>query len=123
MIKVNYFWTPFHMFYFSCALCFVISGAILLATFWGYKTRIDLEKTSIYECGFTPYQSARVPLEIKFYLISLLFIIFDVEVLILFPFAVNYLYLNENQIIIILFFIGFIFLSICYEMKLKAINF
>ena len=93
------------------------------ATFWGYKTRIDVEKTSIYECGFTPYQSARVPLEIKFYLISLLFIIFDVEVLILFPFALNYLYLSSNQIIIILFFIGFMFLGIAYEMKLKAIEF
>ena len=96
MIDFNYFVTSFQMFYFSVQLCLVISGAILFATFWGYKTRIDVDKTSIYECGFTPYQSARVPLEIKFYLIALLFIIFDVEVLILFPFAVNYLDLNLN---------------------------
>jgi len=96
---------------------------IIYVTFWGYKTKIDIEKTSIYECGFMPYQSARVPLEIKFYLISLLFIIFDVEVLILFPFAVNYLYLTGQQIMLLLIFISFMFLGIAYEMKLKAIDF
>lgn len=104
-------------------ICFALSTIIIILTLWGYQTKIDIEKTSIYECGFSPYQSARTPLEIKFYLVSLLFIVFDVEVLFLFPFALNHVFLTLDQMAIILFFIIFIFLGIAYEMRLKAIDF
>lgn len=67
----------------------LISIIIIVFTFWGYRTKVDIEKTSIYECGFTPYSQPRSSFDIKFYLVSLLFIVFDVEVLFLFPFALN----------------------------------
>jgi len=45
----------------------------------------DFEKTSSYECGFNPFLDARVKFEVKFYLVGILFIIFDLELTFLFP--------------------------------------
>ena len=100
-----------------------ISVALMVLTFWGYRTKIDLEKTSIYECGFTPYTQARSTFDIKFYLVSLLFIVFDVEILFLFPFGLNKENYSISETNIILFFIIFIFLGIYYEVKSKVLEF
>lgn len=101
---------------------FAISLAIIILTLWGYQTKIDAEKTSIYECGFTPFQSARNPLEIKFYLVSLLFIVFDVEILFLFPFAFANNLLSTTELSLLSLFIVFLFLGIGYEMRLNVLN-
>lgn len=101
----------------------IISIALMILTFWGYRTKIDIEKTSIYECGFTPYTQARSVFDIKFYLVSLLFIVFDVEVLFLFPFSLNKNNYSFYETNIILIFIIFIFLGIYYEIKSKALEF
>jgi len=111
------------IFIIAAEICFAISTILIILTFWGFRSRIDIEKTSIYECGFTPYQSARNPLEIKFYLVSLLFIVFDIEVLFLFPFTLNHHLLTSAQVGLVAFFIVFMFLGILYEMRLKAIEF
>lgn len=107
----------------SVIVSIIISIIIIILTFWGYRTKIDLEKTSIYECGFTPYAQARSTFDIKFYLVSLLFIVFDVEVLFLFPFALNPYNLSIIEINSIIFFIIFIFLGIYYEIKSNILNF
>jgi NADH:ubiquinone oxidoreductase subunit 3 (subunit A) len=110
-------------FIIATAISFIISLLLIVFTFWGFRTKIDLEKTSIYECGFTPYSQPRSSFDIKFYLVSLLFIVFDVEVLFLFPFALNQQQLSLQETSLILFFIFFIFLGIFYEIKSKVIDF
>jgi len=50
--------------------------------------RPDIEKVSPYECGFSPFGDARQKFNVQFYLVGILFIIFDVELLFLFPYAV-----------------------------------
>ncbi|MGO7830733.1 NADH-quinone oxidoreductase subunit A, partial [Rhizobium johnstonii] len=50
----------------------------------------DSEKLSAYECGFNDFEDARMKLDIRFYLVSILFIIFDLEVAFLFPWAVSF---------------------------------
>lgn len=42
-------------FLIAAQVCFAISVILIILTFWGFRSRIDIEKTSIYECGFTPY--------------------------------------------------------------------
>jgi len=101
----------------------IISVGLMILTFWGYRTKIDLEKTSIYECGFTPYAQPRSTFDIKFYLVSLLFIVFDVEILFLFPFGLNKQNYSFYETNIILIFIIFIFLGIYYEIKSKVLEF
>merc|ERR1712146_530516 len=49
----------------------------------------DKEKLSAYECGFEPFEDARVKFDVRFYLVAILFIIFDLEVAFLFPWAIS----------------------------------
>src|SRR5215467_14041567 len=65
-------------------------GAVLLAfPFVVAFQRPDPEKLSVYECGFNPFDDARMRFDVRFYLISILFIIFDLEVAFLFPWAIS----------------------------------
>ena len=67
-----------------------ISGALLVAPFIVAFRSPDPEKLSAYECGFNAFDDARMKFDIRFYLVSLLFIIFDLEVAFLFPWAVAF---------------------------------
>jgi NADH-quinone oxidoreductase subunit A len=52
--------------------------------------RLDIEKATAYECGFDPFGEARSPFEVSFYLVGILFLIFDLEVAYLFPWIYGY---------------------------------
>ncbi len=69
------------------ALSLAIGGALLIAPFIVAYKNPDAEKLSAYECGFDPFDDARMKFNARFYLVSLLFIIFDLEVAFLFPWA------------------------------------
>lgn len=70
------------------------------------NTTFDSEKYSPYECGFNPFRTERSQFDIKFYLIALLFLVFDVELMFLLPFCLNFYYLNKiAEIIFVLFFV------------------
>ena len=69
------------------AVAAVISGALLIAPFVLAFKAPDSEKLSAYECGFNAFDDARMKFDVRFYLVSLLFIIFDLEVAFLFPWA------------------------------------
>jgi NADH-quinone oxidoreductase subunit A len=62
---------------------------IVLASFIAANQRPDSEKLSPYECGFEPFADARSKFDVRFYLVSILFIIFDLEVAFLFPWAIS----------------------------------
>jgi NADH-quinone oxidoreductase subunit A len=71
-------------------LSVVIGMALLIAPFaLAYKSP-DAEKLSAYECGFNAFDDARMKFDIRFYLVAILFIIFDLEVAFLFPWAVAF---------------------------------
>ena len=67
----------------------ILSGIILSLSFFVSTQKADPEKTSAYECGFDPLEDARAKFDIRFYLVAMLFIIFDLEVTFLFPWAVS----------------------------------
>jgi NADH-quinone oxidoreductase subunit A len=71
-------------------IAFVISTILLLVPFVIAVRKPDPEKVSAYECGFDPFGDARMKFDVRFYLVSLLFIIFDLEVAFLFPWAVAF---------------------------------
>lgn len=62
-----------------------LSLVLFLATFNLYSSAPDLEKFSTYECGFMPLSNARSRFDIKFYVVAILFIVFDIEIAFLFP--------------------------------------
>ena len=67
----------------------VLSMLILSLSFVFSTQKADPEKVSAYECGFDPFDDARARFDIRFYLVAILFIIFDLEVTFLFPWAIS----------------------------------
>jgi NADH:ubiquinone oxidoreductase subunit 3 (subunit A) len=70
-------------------LSFIISLILFIVSYLFSKQLGGVEKLSAYECGFEPFDDARTYFDIKFYLIALLFLLFDIEVLFLFPWSIS----------------------------------
>lgn len=70
-----------------------LSILIFNLSFLLIKQKDDLEKLTAYECGFNPYDDARKVFDVKFYLVAILFIIFDLEAVFVFPWVLT---LNSN---------------------------
>lgn len=82
-IPSNFF--EYNLLFIYIVICSSIAGiVILLATILSEK-KVDLEKLSAYECGFDPFGDSRHTFSVKFYLVAILFIIFDLEIVFLFP--------------------------------------
>nr|ACF09260.1 NADH dehydrogenase subunit 3 [Glaucidium gnoma] len=62
-----------------------LSTLLVTLNFWVAKTNPDQEKLSPYECGFDPLGSARLPFSIRFFLVAILFLLFDLEIALLLP--------------------------------------
>ena len=71
------------------AIAMAITGVILLASFLIVRQHPYADKTSAYECGFEAFDDARNKFDVRFYLVAILFIIFDLEVAFLFPWAIT----------------------------------
>jgi NADH-quinone oxidoreductase subunit A len=71
------------------AIAVGLAVVIVLASFIIARQKPDSEKLSPYECGFEPFADARSQFDVRFYLVAILFIIFDLEVAFLFPWAVT----------------------------------
>lgn len=71
------------------AICSGLALALMGSAFIIAIRRPDTEKLSAYECGFNAFDDARMKFDVRFYLVSILFIIFDLEVAFLFPWAVS----------------------------------
>ena len=67
----------------------VVLGVVFIgASYFAVEQHPDAEKLSTYECGFEPFEDARMKFDVRFYLVAILFIIFDLEIAFLFPWAV-----------------------------------
>ena len=64
-----------------------LSSLIIIIGLYVSPTITDFEKLSAYECGFMPVGDARQPFHVRFYLVGLLFLLFDLEIIFLFPYA------------------------------------
>lgn len=73
--------------YFFCG--FLALFFILLRKLVGKAASLDREKASVYECGFEPLGPTRVSFSLRFFLIAVIFLVFDLEVVLLFPFVIG----------------------------------
>jgi NADH-quinone oxidoreductase subunit A len=83
ILNLNY--STFSTLFIVMVLAFLIAGIILALSFIIAIQTPDAEKTSAYECGFEPFEDARNRFDVRFYIVAILFIIFDLEVAFLLP--------------------------------------
>lgn len=84
--------------------------------------RPNREKLSSYECGFEPFGDARLPFDVRYYLIAILFIIFDLETAFLVPWAVVFRQLGWFGMIVMGIFLGLLTIGFIYEWKKGALE-
>jgi len=82
----------------------------------------DPEKTSAYECGFNAFDDARMKFDVRFYLVSILFIIFDLEVAFLFPWAISFSGMSDLGFWSMMVFLGVLTVGFIYEWKKGALE-
>lgn len=104
------------------ALGAVIGLALLVAPFLVAYKKPDPEKLSAYECGFNAFDDARMKFDVRFYLVSILFIIFDLEVAFLFPWAVAFGDLGWFGFWSMMLFLGVLTIGFVYEWKKGALE-
>lgn len=95
----------------------LIIAALVLAV-----RRPDPEKISAYECGFNAFDDARMKFDVRFYLVAILFIIFDLEVAFLFPWAVAFKDVGAFGFISMLVFLAVLTIGFAYEWKKGALE-
>jgi NADH-quinone oxidoreductase subunit A len=84
--------------------------------------RPDKEKNSPYECGFEPFKDARAEFDVRFYLVAILFIIFDLEVIFLFPWAITLNKIGALGFWSMMTFLGILTIGFIYEWKKGALE-
>jgi NADH-quinone oxidoreductase subunit A len=72
----------------------LLAGVILAFSYFLAIQNPETEKLSTYECGFEPYEDARLQFDVKFYLVAILFIVFDIEAMFLYPWCISVSQLN-----------------------------
>lgn len=102
----------------ACAL----SGIMLLVPFLLTKLKPDAEKLSPYECGFEPFDDARGQFDVRFYLVAILFIIFDLEIAFLFPWAVTLSEIGLLGFWSMMVFLAVLTIGFLYEWKKGALD-
>ena len=108
-------------------LIFIVIGGLLgiVAQLIGYflgPKRPNVEKNSPYECGFPPFDDARLPFDVRFYLVAILFIIFDLETAFLVPWAVVFRQLGWFGLAAMGIFLGVLVVGFIYEWKKGALE-
>ena len=96
--------------------------ALLGIAFVFAPSRPDAEKNSAYECGFEAFDDARSRFDVRFYLVAILFIIFDLEVAFLFPWAVTFLQIGWTGFICVMMFLGILTVGFIYEWRKGALE-
>ena len=106
--------------FFAIALAmgigFIVAAAVLA------PSDPDPEKVSTYECGFNAFEDARMKFDVRFYLVAILFIIFDLEVAFLFPWAVSFGDIGWLGFWSMMIFLGVLTIGFIYEWKKGALE-
>ena len=84
--------------------------------------RPDKEKLSPYECGFEAFEDTRMKFDVRYYLVAILFIIFDLEIAFLFPWAVVLNELGMYGFLAMMLFLGILVIGFIYEWKKGALE-
>jgi len=100
----------------------LVGGGAMAAGFLLGEHRPDAAKDSPYECGFEAFEDARMKFDVRYYLVAILFIIFDLEIAFLFPWAVVLESLGMVGFVDMFIFLGILVVGFVYEWKMGALE-
>jgi NADH-quinone oxidoreductase subunit A len=100
----------------------IISLVMILAPLVISPNNPDAEKNSAFECGFSAFEDARTKFDVRFYLVAILFIIFDLEVAFLFPWAISLGDIGLYGFWSMMVFLGVLTIGFIYEWKKGALE-
>jgi NADH-quinone oxidoreductase subunit A len=100
----------------------VFGVATLLLSYLVQPKYPESEKLSTYECGSEPFSDARMPFPVRYYIFAMLFVIFDIEVIFLYPWAVVYSKIELIGLIEMLVFIGLFLVAYVYAWRKGALE-
>jgi len=100
----------------------IISIILVFISYYATAISHDEHKLSTYECGFEPFVNTRIKFDIKFYMVSILFIIFDLEIIFIFPITLVVNFLTFFELIIFFIFIIILTIGFIYEWQNGALE-
>src|SRR5580692_11610511 len=104
------------------AIAAVVGVAPVLLGIILAPSRPGVEKDAPYECGFEPFEDARMQFDVRYYLVAILFIIFDLEIAFLFPWAVTLSKIGVFGLLAMGIFLGILVVGFIYEWKKGALD-
>ena len=99
-----------------------LSFAFIVINYLASPKKPDPEKLSAYECGFEPFNDSRMEFDVRFYLVAILFIIFDLEIAFLFPWAISLGQIGLFGFISMMIFLFILTVGFIYEWKKGALE-
>ena len=99
-----------------------LSTGFIIVNFLSSPSNPDPEKLSAYECGFDPFDDSRMEFDVRFYLVAILFIIFDLEIAFLFPWAISLGAIGHLGFWSMMIFLGILTIGFIYEWKKGALE-
>jgi len=99
-----------------------LSCAFVIINFILSPKKPDPEKLSAYECGFEPFEDSRIEFDVRFYLVAILFIIFDLEIAFLFPWAISLGNIGLLGFLSMMFFLFILTIGFIYECLKGALD-
>ena len=104
------------------AIALILSIGFVILNFALSPKNPDPEKLSAYECGFEPFNDSRMEFDVRFYLVAILFIIFDLEIAFLFPWAISLGAIGIYGYVSMLIFLFILTIGFIYEWKKGALD-
>lgn len=117
MVSVQYFPIVFFI-----LLALIMGGVLIVAGRVIGSHKPDAQKNSPYECGFEAFEDARVKFDVRYYLIAIIFILFDLEIAFLFPWALVFKHLGMYGFIVMAIFLAILIAGFIYIWKKGALE-
>jgi NADH:ubiquinone oxidoreductase subunit 3 (subunit A) len=114
--------TGFSSIFVFILVSFLLASVLFAASFLLVPRQKYLAKTSAYECGFDPFEDTRAVFDVRFYLVAILFIIFDIEIAFLFPWATVLGHIGNLGFFSMVYFLFLLTLGFFYEWNSGALD-
>ena len=116
-----------YLFRYSAVLLFIVATALfgvvtLIISYWLQPRYPEAEKLSPYECGSEPFSDARIPFPVRYYIFAMLFVIFDIEIIFLYPWAIAFKDIGVIGLVEMMIFIFLFVLAYVYAWKKGALE-